>query len=86
MALKILDIARIHYNWVEPRGYVLGEGEYIPKQVMEVAATGHQRMALRGENARRQLQAKEETTPAMRLGVARAPIRLRNILYTDWMT
>jgi hypothetical protein len=85
MALKILDIARIHCNCVEARGYFLGEGEYVPKLLMEAAPTGHDRMALRAENAGRHLQAKELKEPAMRLGIARAPIRLRDVLYKDRM-
>jgi hypothetical protein len=84
MVQKMVDIARVYFNWCEGRPFrlvrkfkTLGE---------ELADSGHGHMEEGKKGEYRRAKREEYSTPAMRLGLARAPVRLETILYTDWHT
>lgn len=73
------DIARVYYNWCEPRAFRLADDFESTDQAL--AITGHQRLAATARQSKRAVTREAKTTPAMRLGLARAPVRLETILY-----
>jgi transposase-like protein len=84
MLQKIVDIARVYYNWVEPRPFRIErnfenieERPLKSKKEMVAVATRQQRRAEMRETP---------STPAMRLGLARGPVSLTTILYSDWQS
>lgn len=82
MLQKTYDIMRVYYNWCEPRALRASRNFKIIDQ--ELGRSAHQRLTdLQREEFRRKFH-EEPKTPAMRLGIARRPVRLDTILYTDW--
>lgn len=101
IAAKVIDIARVYYNFVEPRKAERSE-DYLDL-FRRLDLTGHQRFALLADIERiraeeRDLERRPEkrarekarrlpgATPAMRLGIANGPVELRSILYEEWRT
>lgn len=82
MVQKVVDIAQIYFNWVEPRPFRLAR-DFVALEAKEFD-TNHRRMAsARGEHVRR-TRREDFSTPAMRMGLAKSPLRLETILYGDW--
>jgi hypothetical protein len=82
MLQKIVDIARVYFNWVEPRPF--RTGRKFESMDHQPNASGHERMETDPKEAKRRLRREEYSTPAMRMYLARGPIRLETILNTDW--
>jgi transposase-like protein len=82
MIQKIVDISRVYFNWIEPRPFRLSR-TFDPL----VAATfysAHAHLASAAKQDDRRTRREKMTTPAMRVGLAKAPVRLDTILYTNW--
>jgi len=82
MVQKIVDISRIYFNWVEKRPFRLSRKF---KGLMPTEFdTGHEEMETVHDETERQTRREQFSTPAMRMFLAAAPIRLDTILNTDW--
>lgn len=82
MVQKIVDIARVYFNWCEPRPFRLVRDFQTLEQ--QLADSGHETVKAEVKAIRRRARREEFSTPAMRMKLARAPVRLETILYTDW--
>ncbi len=84
MVQKIVDIARVYFNWVEPRPFRLAE-KFEPKIARE-HSSNHETFEKASDQHKRKEQREKLSTPAMRMNLAKSPVRLEEILYTDWKT
>jgi len=82
MVQKMVDIARVYFNWCEARPFRLKRR--FTTLAEELADTGHEHIEARVKGDYRRARREEYTTPAMRLGLVRKPTRLDTILYNDW--
>lgn len=82
MVQKIVDIARVYFNWVEPKPFRLARKfkGLLPTEF----DTSHQEIETVHDDNVRQTRREEFSTPAMRMMLAKGPVRLETILYTDW--
>lgn len=84
MVQKIVDIARIYFNWVEPRPFRLARK--FESVDPSPHAPGHDKIETGIKVLKRRTKREEYSTPAMRMYLAKSPIRLQTILSTDWRT
>jgi hypothetical protein len=82
MVQKMVDIARVYFNWCEPRPFRLVR--HFKTLAEEIADSSHEHIDATVKGDYRRALREEFTTPAMRLGLARKPTRLDTILYNDW--
>lgn len=82
MVQKIVDIARVYFNWCEPRPFRLVRDFQTLEQ--QRASSGHETIEAEVKASLRRARREEFSTPAMRMKLARAPVRLETILYSDW--
>jgi hypothetical protein len=82
MVQKIVDIARVYFNWVEPRPFRLAE-KFEAKIAKEHSSNTEMFEKLSDQNERKERR-ENKSTPAMRMFLAKNPMRLEAILYTDW--
>jgi hypothetical protein len=80
MVQKIVDIARVYFNWVEPRPFRLARKfkGLLPTEF----DTSHQELETVHDDNGRQTRREEFSTPAMRMMLAKGPVRLETILYS----
>jgi hypothetical protein len=82
MVQKIMDICRVYFNWCEARPFrLVRQYEGLDEQTAETAS---QVMEAVFKDSRRRKKREDYTTPAKRLGLARAPVGLETILYGNW--
>lgn len=84
MVQKIVDIARVYFNWVEPRPFRVAR-KFESMDPMP-SASSHERIEPGYKEHQRRTKHEDKSTPAMRMRLAKSPIRLQTILYTDWRT
>jgi hypothetical protein len=82
MVQKVADIARVYFNWVEPRPFRVTRS-FKGKLAKEHSSATEYLEKVSKENDRQERR-ESYTTPAMRMFLASSPIRLETILYTDW--
>lgn len=82
MVQKIVDIARVYFNWVEPRPFRVAE-RFQGKIAKEHDST-HDMLEKVSDESEREARREKLSTPAMRMYLAKSPVRLDTILYTDW--
>lgn len=82
MVQKIVDIARIYFNWVEPRPFRLSRKfkGLLPTEF----DSSHEELETVHDETERQTRREQFSTPAMRMFLAETPVRLDTILNTDW--
>lgn len=81
MVQKIVDIARVYFNWVEPRPFRLAR----KFEALDPNPNDPWHERLETGRKEQQRQTKREQTPAMRMFLANKPMKLEYILYTDWL-
>lgn len=82
MPQKLIDIFRVYYNWVEPRPFRIGN-DYAPEETEFSGTTANIIDGMR-KGRKRYASKADRTTPAMRLGLAKAPVDLKDVLYRDY--
>jgi hypothetical protein len=82
MVQKIVDIARVYFNWVEPRPFRLSRK--FEGKIAREHPSNHDKLDKTSKEADRKEKREAFSTPAMRMFMASSPIRLETILYTDW--
>jgi len=82
MIQKVVDISRVWFNWVEPRPFRIAR-KFDPLAAA-VYDTSHQHMKAAEKKHTRSEWRQRPSTPAMRIGLAKRPIRLDTILYGNW--
>ena len=82
MVQKIVDIARVYFNWVEPRPFRLSRkfNGVLPTEF----DSSHEELEVVYDEDGRQTRREAFSTPAMRMRLAKGPVRLETILYRDW--
>lgn len=80
---KVIDIARVFYNWCEVRPFRVSADFANIEQAL--AATAHQRLQASARQNARGPSREAKSTPAMRLGLATRPVDIRTILYGRWL-
>lgn len=82
MIQKAVDIARVYFNWVEPRPF------RISRRFNPLAPTifdsGHETIETADKEQTRSAWRQNKSTPAIRLRLAKSPVRLDTILYDKW--
>lgn len=82
MVQKIVDIARVYFNWVDPRPFRLSR-KFEGKVAKEHSNFNEKLEKVSDENERRERR-EAHSTPAMRMRLAKSPVRLETIVYMDW--
>lgn len=79
MVPKIVDIARVYFNWVEPRSFRLAGG--FQARTPTEFDTSHLRVRSTYREQVRRTRREDFSTPAIRLGLVKRPLGLETILY-----
>jgi hypothetical protein len=82
MIQKIVDIARVYFNWVEPRPFRISR-RFNPL-APTVFDSGHEHIETTDKEQTRSAWREKKSTPAMRLRLVDRPVRLDTILYGKW--
>jgi transposase-like protein len=82
MIQKIVDISRVWFNWCEPRPFRIARKFDSLHAIMY--DTSHSHLEEVSDENKRKTKRERMSTPAMRIGLTRSPVRLDVILYRNW--